>query len=184
MVLLQGVRPVVDSEKVASSGNILGKKSFHFYNFVMHTDVLTLKKWVQQYQYGFIFSWWDGRSAYGFCMYKCMISCRNLQGMLEFNVFYFVTFCNWLGGATGSSWGISSIFGGSDNRTPAKENLINKSYNEPIHNVEQAVSMIHLREVFSSFHYWLFGYGILSDNSTFFDYFSLWFHPDFCTISF
>ncbi|XP_008237240.1 PREDICTED: dynamin-related protein 3A [Prunus mume] len=53
---------------------------------------------------------------------------------------------NILGGATGSSWGISSIFGGSDNRTPAKENLINKSYNEPIHNVEQAVSMIHLRE--------------------------------------
>ncbi|KAL6269835.1 hypothetical protein ACE6H2_026746 [Prunus campanulata] len=53
---------------------------------------------------------------------------------------------NILGGATGSSWGISSIFGGSDNRTPAKENLINKSYNEPVHNVEQAVSMIHLRE--------------------------------------
>ncbi|KAI5313749.1 PREDICTED: dynamin-related [Prunus dulcis] len=53
---------------------------------------------------------------------------------------------NILGGATGSSWGISSIFGGSDNRTPAKENLINKSYNEPIHNVDQAVSMIHLRE--------------------------------------
>ncbi|PQQ12281.1 dynamin-related protein 3A [Prunus yedoensis var. nudiflora] len=53
---------------------------------------------------------------------------------------------NILGGATGSSWGISSIFGGSDNRTPAKENLINKSYNEPIHNVEQALAMIHLRE--------------------------------------
>ncbi|KAM1317525.1 hypothetical protein ACFX13_002882 [Malus domestica] len=54
---------------------------------------------------------------------------------------------NILGGATGSSWGISSIFGGNDNnRTPAKESLINKSYNEPIHNIEQAVSMIHLRE--------------------------------------
>ncbi|RXI00392.1 hypothetical protein DVH24_037940 [Malus domestica] len=53
---------------------------------------------------------------------------------------------NILGGSTGSSWGISSIFGGNDNRTPAKESLINKPYNEPINNIEQAVSMIHLSE--------------------------------------
>ncbi|KAM5548409.1 hypothetical protein ABKV19_000034 [Rosa sericea] len=51
------------------------------------------------------------------------------------------------GGPSLSTWGISSIFGGSDNRTPAKETLINKPYNEPIHHMEQAISMIHLREV-------------------------------------
>lgn len=38
---------------------------------------------------------------------------------------------------------------GTDNRKPAKETLINKQDNVPIH-MEQAVSMIHLTEVFSS----------------------------------
>ncbi|KAF8044141.1 hypothetical protein BT93_A2198 [Corymbia citriodora subsp. variegata] len=46
----------------------------------------------------------------------------------------------------GSSWGISSIFGGSDSRTSAKEISTNKAYNEPVHNTELAMSMIHLRE--------------------------------------
>ncbi|XP_071722058.1 dynamin-related protein 3A-like [Rutidosis leptorrhynchoides] len=45
-----------------------------------------------------------------------------------------------------TSWGISSIFGGSDNRGAAKEILTNRPYNEPVNNLEQAVSMIHLRE--------------------------------------
>ncbi|CDO97375.1 unnamed protein product [Coffea canephora] len=50
---------------------------------------------------------------------------------------------------TGSSWGISSIFGGSDNRSSAKENA-NKHFNEPVqsmdHAFDHAFSMIHLRE--------------------------------------
>ncbi|KAL6211439.1 hypothetical protein ACLB2K_016665 [Fragaria x ananassa] len=50
------------------------------------------------------------------------------------------------GGPSVSTWGISSIFGASDNRTPAKETLINKPYKEPIHHMEQAISMIQLRE--------------------------------------
>ncbi|GFY90103.1 dynamin-related protein 3A [Actinidia rufa] len=51
--------------------------------------------------------------------------------------------------ATGSSWGIPSIFGGSDSRVSIKENLTNKSFIEPVQNVEpveHAFSMIHLRE--------------------------------------
>ncbi|KAF8044140.1 hypothetical protein BT93_A2198 [Corymbia citriodora subsp. variegata] len=50
------------------------------------------------------------------------------------------------GNSGGSSWGISSIFGGSDSRTSAKEISTNKAYNEPVHNTELAMSMIHLRE--------------------------------------
>ncbi|XP_048128027.1 dynamin-related protein 3A isoform X3 [Rhodamnia argentea] len=46
----------------------------------------------------------------------------------------------------GSSWGISSIFGGSDSRTSAKESSTSKAYNEPAHNMDLAMSMIHLRE--------------------------------------
>ncbi|XP_022149203.1 dynamin-related protein 3A-like [Momordica charantia] len=45
-----------------------------------------------------------------------------------------------------SSWGISSIFGGSDNRTPARESSASKPYPEPVLNTEQAFSMIRLRE--------------------------------------
>ncbi|XP_022744732.1 dynamin-related protein 3A-like isoform X4 [Durio zibethinus] len=51
------------------------------------------------------------------------------------------------GSTSGSTWGISSIFGGSDNRSPVKDSLTNKPYSEPVHNMEQAFSMIHLREV-------------------------------------
>ncbi|KAI6701607.1 hypothetical protein NL676_015931 [Syzygium grande] len=50
------------------------------------------------------------------------------------------------GNTGGSSWGISSIFGGSDSRTSAKESSISKAHNEPAHNMELAMSMIHLRE--------------------------------------
>ncbi|KAL9174441.1 hypothetical protein ABFS82_02G053000 [Erythranthe guttata] len=48
---------------------------------------------------------------------------------------------------TGSTWGISSIFGGYDNRTSLGESSsTSKPFNEPVHNIEQGVSMIHLRE--------------------------------------
>ncbi|KAJ9159210.1 hypothetical protein P3X46_024731 [Hevea brasiliensis] len=49
-----------------------------------------------------------------------------------------------------ASWGISSIFGGSDNsRMSAKESSTTKLHSEPVHNMdalEQSFSMIHLRE--------------------------------------
>ncbi|KAK1400475.1 hypothetical protein POM88_000080 [Heracleum sosnowskyi] len=51
------------------------------------------------------------------------------------------------GSTTGSSWGISSIFGGSDNRVAAKENLTSKPSNEPIQTIEPSSSMIHLGEM-------------------------------------
>ncbi|GFS34534.1 dynamin-related protein 3A [Actinidia rufa] len=43
--------------------------------------------------------------------------------------------------------GISSIFGGSDNRMSAKENSTNISYREPVQSMEHSFSMIHLREL-------------------------------------
>ncbi|KAL3843797.1 hypothetical protein ACJIZ3_001200 [Penstemon smallii] len=47
----------------------------------------------------------------------------------------------------GSTWGISSIFGGNDNRGPVKENLTSKPFSEPVQSIEHhGVSMIHLRE--------------------------------------
>lgn len=49
------------------------------------------------------------------------------------------------GNAGGSSWGISSIFGGGDK--PVKENVASKPHTEPVHSVEHSFSMIHLREV-------------------------------------
>ncbi|GMI88331.1 dynamin-related protein 3A, non responding to oxylipins 15, ARABIDOPSIS DYNAMIN-LIKE 2 [Hibiscus trionum] len=49
-------------------------------------------------------------------------------------------------GTSGSTWGISSIFGGSDSRSSVKESSTNKQHNEPVHDMEQALSMIHLRE--------------------------------------
>ncbi|GMI83749.1 dynamin-related protein 3A, non responding to oxylipins 15, ARABIDOPSIS DYNAMIN-LIKE 2 [Hibiscus trionum] len=49
-------------------------------------------------------------------------------------------------GTSGSTWGISSIFGGSGNRSSVKENSTNKHYTEPVHDMEQALSTIHLRE--------------------------------------
>ncbi|XP_034681232.1 dynamin-related protein 3B isoform X1 [Vitis riparia] len=50
------------------------------------------------------------------------------------------------GSTTGSSWGISSIFGGSDNRVSAKEIPTNKTYSEPVQSIEHSISMIHLKE--------------------------------------
>ncbi|XP_073117225.1 dynamin-related protein 3A isoform X3 [Elaeis guineensis] len=51
------------------------------------------------------------------------------------------------GGTSGSSWGISSIFGSSEDRAPAKESSMNKSYNTPSHTFEHSLTMIQLREV-------------------------------------
>ncbi|XP_057429210.1 dynamin-related protein 3A-like [Lotus japonicus] len=50
------------------------------------------------------------------------------------------------GNTGGSSWGISSIFGGGDSRMSVKENIASKPHTEPVHSVEQSFSMIHLRE--------------------------------------
>ncbi|CAJ1936152.1 unnamed protein product [Sphenostylis stenocarpa] len=49
------------------------------------------------------------------------------------------------GTISGSSWGISSIFGGGDNRVSMKENTQSKPHTEPVHNA-QSFSTIHLRE--------------------------------------
>lgn len=51
------------------------------------------------------------------------------------------------GSTSGLTWGISSIFGSSDNRSSVKESLTNKPYTEPAQNMEHAFSMIHLKEV-------------------------------------
>ena len=51
------------------------------------------------------------------------------------------------GSTSGSTWGISSIFGGSDNHSSVKESLTNKPYSEPVQTMEHTFSMIHLREV-------------------------------------
>ncbi|XP_071713898.1 dynamin-related protein 3A-like [Rutidosis leptorrhynchoides] len=48
--------------------------------------------------------------------------------------------------AGSTSWGISSIFGGSDSRSSAKENPANKLFNEPVQSLDHSFSMIHLRE--------------------------------------
>ncbi|KAL5562698.1 hypothetical protein UlMin_032445 [Ulmus minor] len=51
------------------------------------------------------------------------------------------------GGTGSSSWGISSIFGGSDNRgITVKETPTSKHFNEPVQTVEHSLNMIHLRE--------------------------------------
>nr|KJB32127.1 hypothetical protein B456_005G226100 [Gossypium raimondii] len=50
------------------------------------------------------------------------------------------------GSTSGLTWGISSIFGSSDNRSSVKESLTNKPYTEPAQNMEHAFSMIHLKE--------------------------------------
>ncbi|KAI8554785.1 hypothetical protein RHMOL_Rhmol05G0123900 [Rhododendron molle] len=46
----------------------------------------------------------------------------------------------------GSSWGFSSIFGGTEGRVSMKENSTNMSFSEPVQSTEHAVSTIHLRE--------------------------------------
>ncbi|KAL3382598.1 hypothetical protein AABB24_002222 [Solanum stoloniferum] len=50
------------------------------------------------------------------------------------------------GSNVGSSWGISSIFGGSDNRASVKDNFINKPFSDTALSMDHAFSMIHLRE--------------------------------------
>ncbi|KAL4588570.1 hypothetical protein LXL04_001462 [Taraxacum kok-saghyz] len=45
-----------------------------------------------------------------------------------------------------TSWGISSIFGGSESRTSVKENPADKMFNEPLQAMDHALSMIHLKE--------------------------------------
>ncbi|XP_047250913.1 dynamin-related protein 3B isoform X3 [Capsicum annuum] len=50
------------------------------------------------------------------------------------------------GSNVGSSWGISSIFGGSDNRPSVKDNSISKPFSDPVQSMDHAFSMIHLRE--------------------------------------
>ncbi|XP_061358326.1 dynamin-related protein 3A [Gastrolobium bilobum] len=49
------------------------------------------------------------------------------------------------GNTGGSSWGISSIFGGGDNRVHVKENTASKPHTEPVRGV-QSSSTIYLRE--------------------------------------
>ncbi|KAL8528657.1 hypothetical protein ACS0TY_006198 [Phlomoides rotata] len=46
----------------------------------------------------------------------------------------------------GSSWGLPSIFGSSDNRTAVRDNSTSKPFSEPVQSMEHGVSMIHLRE--------------------------------------
>ncbi|XP_073312320.1 dynamin-related protein 3A-like [Primulina huaijiensis] len=46
----------------------------------------------------------------------------------------------------GSTWGMSSIFGGHDNRTSVEDNSTSKPFNGHVMNLEQSFSMIHLRE--------------------------------------
>ncbi|KAI3768618.1 hypothetical protein L2E82_19448 [Cichorium intybus] len=48
--------------------------------------------------------------------------------------------------AGSASWGISSIFGGSDSRSSVKENPANKLFNESVSALDHAFSMIHFRE--------------------------------------
>lgn len=50
------------------------------------------------------------------------------------------------GGAANSGWGISTIFGGSDNHTSSKESLAIKSFSENVHTLDHTFSMIHLKE--------------------------------------
>ncbi|XP_022896211.1 dynamin-related protein 3A-like isoform X1 [Olea europaea var. sylvestris] len=48
--------------------------------------------------------------------------------------------------SSSSTWGISSIFGGYDNRTSVRENSTSKPFSEPVQSVEHSISVIHLRE--------------------------------------
>lgn len=55
-----------------------------------------------------------------------------------------------IGGAVNSSWGISSIFGATENRSSSKEAAANMSFGEPPHSMEHSFSMIHLKEVYGT----------------------------------
>ncbi|XP_052205224.1 dynamin-related protein 3A-like isoform X2 [Diospyros lotus] len=48
--------------------------------------------------------------------------------------------------ATGSNWGMKSIFGGADSRMSIKEYSTNKPFSEPVLCMDHAISTIHLRE--------------------------------------
>ncbi|KAM3291540.1 dynamin-related protein 3B isoform X1 [Capsicum chacoense] len=50
------------------------------------------------------------------------------------------------GSNVGSSWRISSIFGGSNNRPSVKDNFISKQFSDPVQSIDYTFSMIHLRE--------------------------------------
>ncbi|KAG6519688.1 hypothetical protein ZIOFF_023194 [Zingiber officinale] len=50
------------------------------------------------------------------------------------------------GSTSGSIWGISSFFGASEDCAPAKESVINKSYDAPLQTWDHSFSMIRLRE--------------------------------------
>ncbi|MQL97080.1 hypothetical protein Taro_029763 [Colocasia esculenta] len=50
------------------------------------------------------------------------------------------------GSGSGSSWGISSFFGGSENRSSIRDPSVSKSHNELIHSIENALSTIQLKE--------------------------------------
>lgn len=61
--------------------------------------------------------------------------------------FWLLGICIPSGTTSGSSWGISSIFGGGDNRVSVKENTNSKHHNDPVQSVLPS-STIHLREVY------------------------------------
>ncbi|KAL2537110.1 Dynamin-related protein 3A [Forsythia ovata] len=50
------------------------------------------------------------------------------------------------GSSATATWGISSFFGGSDNRTSVKENSNIKPFSKPVQSMEHYVSLIHLSE--------------------------------------
>ncbi|KAF6149151.1 hypothetical protein GIB67_026007 [Kingdonia uniflora] len=49
------------------------------------------------------------------------------------------------GNPSSGNW-VSSIFGGSESRTYSRDNSASRTYNEPAHNMEYALSMIQLKE--------------------------------------
>ncbi|KAJ0972605.1 hypothetical protein J5N97_020564 [Dioscorea zingiberensis] len=50
------------------------------------------------------------------------------------------------GGTTGAGWGISSIFGSTENRAPPRESSGDKPYNNPVHTMEHSSSAIQLKD--------------------------------------
>ncbi|KAJ0977419.1 hypothetical protein J5N97_012893 [Dioscorea zingiberensis] len=49
-------------------------------------------------------------------------------------------------GTTGAGWGISSIFGSTENRAPPRESSGDKPYNNPVHTMEHSSSAIQLKD--------------------------------------
>ncbi|KAF6149158.1 hypothetical protein GIB67_026014 [Kingdonia uniflora] len=50
------------------------------------------------------------------------------------------------GNPSSGNW-VSSIFGGSESRTYSRDNSASRTYNEPVHNMEHALSMIQLKKL-------------------------------------